>query len=597
MARSGNWQDRFAAACDRLVHPAVDRPGERSYQRRLIGVLLGAPFLLAGLLSQIFHGMIDNGSLLAVNCLVFALAWIATAVVAATARAALVESALLIVATMVIGLAVSVTGLLQSPLVLLLLAPPFECWWMHRARGPSNRGWWASIAACALALVAIGGGYGGEVSFAVEHWVLPLIYAATMWLRFTGPPAIPESGGRTLDAWDYENAAEIAGAAVFRLTSDGDVDQVTRQARTMIGVPQALLLGRGLFERLHVTDRVEYMALIADVRADGGRRSAELRLRLPNDEAAENASNFHTFLFEFVRETDTDTVLVLVSDHPEIARLRAAVADARDRADGMEIAKGRFLASVSHELRTPLNAIIGFADMLKNELLGPLPDARQKEYVQLISESGNHLLSVVNAILDVSKIESGNYLIEPEPFEFADAIDMCHSMMALQAREKNIALTRDIDKSVNELCADRRAVQQMLINLVSNAVKFTPEGGRVHITADVKDGRLRFRVNDNGIGIAAEDLDKIGQPFMQVQNTYTRQYEGTGLGLSLVKGLVALHEGDMMIDSAPGCGTTVSISLPLDGPAPKDAEIGYLEENVTKLETGESADEPNRKQA
>lgn len=594
---SGNWQDGFAAACDRLVHPSVESPGARSRHRRLIGLLLGAPFLLAGLISQVFYGSIENGLLLGINCAIFAVSWIAVAIVSATARTKGVEITSLLIGTFVIGLVVSVTGLLSSPLVLLLLAPPFESWWLTRSRGPSNVGWWASIGVCAVAMAAIGGGYGGTHAFAVHFWVLPLIYAVSMWIRFTNPAA--SAADETPSAPNLlEQAAKIGGNAVFRANPKGEIDYATRQSAETIGVPASLLLGTGLFERIHVADRVDYLTLVSDTASDGQRRSAELRLRLPGDGEAPLHGKFHSLRFEFTREDqESNIVLVAVKECPEITQLRDAATQARDRADSMEITKGRFLASVSHELRTPLNAIIGFAEMLKNEMFGPLPDPRQKEYVELIGQSGNHLLSVVNAILDVSKIESGNYLIEPEPFSFSDALEMCHSMMVLQAKAKDITIARDVDRSVDEIVADRRAIQQILINLVSNAIKFTPHGGRILVSAEVKKDRLHFRVTDNGIGIAAEDLERIGQPFIQVQNDYTRQYEGTGLGLSLVKGLVALHEGEMSIDSAPDCGTTVAISLPLAGPS-STAEVPEFEAaQMPGREVEDKINDAERKQA
>lgn len=143
---------------------------------------------------------------------------------------------------------------------------------------------------------------------------------------------------------------------------------------------------------------------------------------------------------------------------------------------------------------------------------------------------------------------------------------MCRSMMALQAETKNVGLTVRLGSGVGEIVADRRSVKQMLINLLSNAIKFTPEGGKVSLSATRLGSRLHFSVSDTGIGIAAADLGRLGEPFTQIQNDYTRQFEGTGLGLSVVRGLVGLHRGTMTIESAPGEGTTVAISLPLDGP-------------------------------
>ena len=192
-------------------------------------------------------------------------------------------------------------------------------------------------------------------------------------------------------------------------------------------------------------------------------------------------------------------------------------------------------------------------------------------------ESGCHLLAVVNSILDVSKIESGTYATDLEPFRFGDAVEMCRSMLQQQAKDRQLDLRVEIPPEIGEVHADKRAVKQMLINLVSNAIKFTPAGGTVAIGGKRVGSRLHFWVSDTGIGMSEDDLARIGKPFMQVQNDYTRRFEGAGLGLSLVKGLVAIHHGTMTIDSEPGHGTMVTISLPVDAPsresAIKSAEI------------------------
>jgi two-component system, cell cycle sensor histidine kinase DivJ len=229
--------------------------------------------------------------------------------------------------------------------------------------------------------------------------------------------------------------------------------------------------------------------------------------------------------------------------------VRVEIASLRDGAGELDIAKSRFLAVVSHELRTPLNAIIGFSDMLGHEMFGAFTDPRQKEYAGLM------------------KIACGSYPIEPQVFRFADAVDVSRSIVSLQAAEKSLTLETEIAPSAGRILADRRAVQQMLINLLSNAVKFTPSGGTVTVGANRLGSRLHFWVSDTGIGITQEDLSRLGRPFSQVRNDYTREYDGAGLGLSLVKGLVELHEGSMMIESAPGEGTVVTISLPVAGPS------------------------------
>ncbi len=252
-------------------------------------------------------------------------------------------------------------------------------------------------------------------------------------------------------------------------------------------------------------------------------------------------------------------------DISEEAKLKSENARKASEAETANDAKTRFLAAVSHELRTPLNAILGFSDILAGEYFGRLENDRQREYVALIHQSGSHLLSVVNTMLDVSKIEAGRYELLTEPFIVADSVRACEQMLGLQARDKGIKLTSRVPRAIGEAVADQRAIQQILINLVGNAIKFTDRGGIVTIDA-AREGRdLILTVSDTGIGIPADKLELIGQPFMQVQNEYTRKYEGTGLGLSLVKGLVALHGGSFAIASRPGEGTVITVRVPADG--------------------------------
>ncbi|MCB1106418.1 MAG: HAMP domain-containing histidine kinase, partial [Cephaloticoccus sp.] len=190
----------------------------------------------------------------------------------------------------------------------------------------------------------------------------------------------------------------------------------------------------------------------------------------------------------------------------------------------------------------------------------------QHEYVGLIRASGQHLLSVVNTILDMSRLETGNYAIAPKRFDIAEVVEMSKSMVDQAARERGIAFDIDIDADCTELLADRRAVQQIIINLLSNAVKFTGEGGRVRVSTGRYANWSRIAVSDTGIGMDAGFLEKVGTPFLQADNDYTRRHEGTGLGLSVVRGLVDLHGGTMQVESVPFEGTTVTVSFPADGP-------------------------------
>ena len=368
------------------------------------------------------------------------------------------------------------------------------------------------------------------------------------------------------------NVEDLIEAVVLRMSRTGEVVDASAKAEPLLGLQPGLLFGSGLFDRVHVADRVAYLCALSDLREGAAARRLEIRLRAPRASAEESDEKYAHFTIEFANTGDaSEPVIALLRDNAELPALRAALAEARDGAGEIEIAKSRFLGVVSHELRTPLNAIIGFSDMLEHEMFGPFADPRQKEYVGLIRESGNHLLAVVTSILDVSKIECGSYPIEPEPFRFRDAVETCRSMVQLSAEQKSLTLEAEIPAAIGQIVADRRAVQQILINLMSNAVKFTPAGGTVTVGANRLGSRLHFWVNDTGIGISEEDLGRLGQPFTQLRNDYTREYEGAGLGLSLVKGLVALHEGAMMVESAPGQGTMVTISLPIAGPSGRAA--------------------------
>jgi cell cycle sensor histidine kinase DivJ len=189
---------------------------------------------------------------------------------------------------------------------------------------------------------------------------------------------------------------------------------------------------------------------------------------------------------------------------------------------------------------------------------------RQREYAEIVHASGLHLLDVVNTLLDMSKINSGNFDVVPEPFQIAAVVHGCCDLMQLKAEQAGILLTRDIARDLPELVADGRACRQILINLLSNAVKFTPKGGRVGVSARRRHDRIELTVADTGIGIAEQDLPRLGDPFFQAGSAYSRSHEGTGLGLSVVRGLVGLHQGELTIESAEGDGTTVTVSLPID---------------------------------
>ena len=225
-------------------------------------------------------------------------------------------------------------------------------------------------------------------------------------------------------------------------------------------------------------------------------------------------------------------------------------------------AKSLFLANMSHELRTPLNAIIGFAEVITKEIFGPIQNAKYSEYSENILASGQHLLSLINDILDFSRLEADKYELEEEEVNLFEVAKWAQLLLAPKATEKQISLQCDVPGDL-VLLGDERKLKQVLLNLINNAIKFTPDGGRIRIFAKADPtGHYSLYVEDNGIGIEERELEAVMRPFVRTINSVTRSIEGTGLGLPLSKSIVELHGGQLLIKSTIGVGTTVEIKLP-----------------------------------
>ncbi len=375
----------------------------------------------------------------------------------------------------------------------------------------------------------------------------------------------------------YRLLARNMSDVISRHRRNGAVQFISPASETLLGVPVARLLGHGLFDRVHVGDRPAYLTALSDAARGGEAGSVEFRLRRDLSRGGERGQV--DFIWVEMRcrpleqawqaATSPEAEVVAVMRDVTDRKIQEQALDlARSDAEQADAAKTRFLATMSHELRTPLNAIIGFSEMIVQEDTLMLDAARRKEYAQLINDSGQHLLSVVNSILDMSKMESGNFEISPEMFAPRAALVGCCNLLALKARENGIDLVTRAPHDLPDMTGDPRAFKQIMLNLVANAIKFTERSGKVTVSADVEGPRLVLRVSDTGVGIAAEDLKLIGAPFFQAGKTYQRRHEGTGLGLSIVKSLVGLHSGEMTVQSKIDEGTTVTVALPLVFTAP-----------------------------
>ncbi len=391
----------------------------------------------------------------------------------------------------------------------------------------------------------------------------------------------------------YRLLAHNITDVITRHGRDGAVLFVSPAAEALFGSRVADLHGHGLFDRVHVVDRPAYLTALGDAAALGETSSVEFRVR--RDTADADGQPGCEFIWiemrcrafdQSVGDADRREVVAVLRDVTERKRLQQAQLDAHAEAARANDAKSRFLATMSHELRTPLNAVIGFSDMLMKEDELMLDGRRCREYAGLINNSGKHLLSVVNGILDMSKIETGNFEITPEPFAPADVIAGCCGFLALRAGEAGVRLETLATAGLPDIVADKRAVNQILLNLVSNAIRFSDRGGTVTVGARAEAATITFTVEDDGVGINEADLARVGEPYFQAAASYERRHSGTGLGLSIVKGLARLHGGDLSIRSRVGQGTRVTVRLPLDcervrpvkktAAAPSAGAVSYL---------------------
>ncbi len=315
-----------------------------------------------------------------------------------------------------------------------------------------------------------------------------------------------------------------------------------------------------MLEQVHDADRVRVEQAFSLAMNGDGRYSVDHRIML---EDGTEKSVHQEGVIEFCGPGIPARLLGTMQDVTEIKRIEKELKLASEEARAASQAKSRFLANMSHELRTPLNAIIGFSEMMSSPELMPFDEEKFREYSGDITESGRHLLMIVNDILDLTRIEAGNATLEEEDIDVAEMLKGCLRMVEGRAGREGIDLREKIAPGLPALYADARICRQAVINLLTNAVKFTPSSGQVTLEAECAlDGAVEIAVRDTGIGIASEDIERVLQPFAQVESQHSRQFGGVGLGLSLTREFARLQGADLSIDSEPAKGTRVSIRFP-----------------------------------
>ncbi|NBN78492.1 PAS domain-containing sensor histidine kinase [Microvirga tunisiensis] len=474
-----------------------------------------------------------------------------------------------------IGAICALTGGVASFALLWLLLPPLEA-----ALSGDRRAvlWVTTLCVLEAALLASMAPISGASPLSVMA-VSPeaalaistaggLAYAALLALRF----AWDQRRGDTLLAdreHDLRLVCDTLGDLVLRLGEGGDVTSLTGPSETVVGVPARALQRQGLFQRLHVADRPAYLKTVSDAQRGLDPARLDIRLRTGTAQPGQAGVADYRWLDLSCRRLPDGQVVAVLRDASQRKLEDERIALARSAAEAESAAKSRMLATVSHELRTPLNAIIGFSDLLRASPAMLADERRKREYVELIHESGTHLLEVVEGLLDVSRIETGHYDLTIAPFDLTACLESCRHMLAAEAAQRRVTIRTEICSGLSAFPADRRACRQIVLNLLSNAIKFSVDGGEVVLAARLTGEAVELSVRDAGVGMDADTLARIGEPYFRAAPSGTT---GTGLGLSVVKALTELHGGSLRIDSRKGMGTEVSVTLPLAASRPTEPE-------------------------
>ena len=476
----------------------------------------------------------------------------------------------------------ALTGGMLSPLVIWFALLPAEA----ALAGGRTAVWRAAGAtAVAIVLVSLVQAFGALPASRLPNPIWELYAASAL-------AAVVQAAILAIAAQERQRAADMAaaeGAAMYRFLADNAMDLITRHgmdgrfryaspaSQIMLGRAPDTLVGLAPSALVHPDDLKIIQSAFMGASYFGRAATAEVRLKRADGNYLWTEMRCRPALPANGEGMD---IVAVTRDISERKAQERALIDARDQAEEANRAKSRFLANMSHELRTPLNAIIGFSEVMTHEMFGPVGSPRYLEYARVIHESGGHLLELINGILDMSKIEAGKFDLSEEIFDLPEVAAQATRFVKMQADRKGVTLKTMIAPNTASIFADKRAIKQMLVNLITNGVKFTPRGGEVRLAAGREGQGVVIAVSDTGVGISAEDLKRLGKPFEQVEGEFVRSQEGTGLGLALVKALTALHGGEVVIASQLGEGTTVVLKLPFAAIDEKGARV--VSENPLK---------------
>ncbi len=560
----GNWGtgvESVSTMCRRWVNPDVTDEAELKLQSRLIGFLFCVPLFSVLYLGANLPAQLNANLIVPMLALAFAMPVIAAAIVSISGSLR-VRNLVIAFAAPVAFLSITGGRVGLAPVFYLALAiAVFEASRSQTAR----RAWTISAAIlCFTALiVSFSAPFGATVQSSFAG-LAPVVLAAIGYVIASPPKQLVVDTHAVTPTFEFaDDLVAPTGALVVQISRNGLVAAVGANARSLLDLDQAELFGKHLVDRIHLADRVAFLSWLDALPAAQSWEPITFRIK----SGRVDGQGAPSWVQVGANPKVINDAILLTAVHSNKQREEApsSVPVSLDNAA---------LAVVSHELRTPLNAIVGFSDMLKQEMFGPLENDRQREYIELVHQSGLHLLGVVNAMLDWSRIENGNLELHGSTFAPAEAAAFAVGIVSNAAMTKSIGLDFLPNSALDEFSGDQRVCQQILINLLANAVKFTPEKGMVSLMVDVDAERMLIVVEDTGIGMTREQQSRAGTPYYQADGGNARAHEGTGLGLALVMQMAKLHGGSVEINSEPGHGTKVTVAL---------ASIHAKGANVTSL--------------